>query len=356
MRMVSRVGWLAGMAAMIGMALVSGAAYPCSRVLWSDSGMAVVVGRNMDWYEDTKTNLWALPRGIERDGGVGRNSLRWTARYGSLVAPVYDLGTSDGINEKGLTASILWLAETDFGPRDEAVPGLSIGLWAQYFLDSFATVAEAVAALEKQPIQPVTLEVPGSRQKATVHLALADATGDSAVIEYIAGNVKIHHDRRNTVMTNSPPFGEQLTNLGRYKAFGGTLDLPGTTAAADRFVRAAAYLKGLPKPSDYRQNVAYIFSVMRNVSSPFGVAEAGKPNISATRWRTVADLTNRVYYFESTISPNIVWVRLDRLDLKTGAPVRKLDLVKQADRIGDVSRQFKPAKPFVFLTPAMAGR
>ncbi len=355
MGIIERAGWFAGMAAVVGMAL-AGAAYPCTRVLWPDSGMAVVVGRNMDWYEDTRTNLWALPRGIERDGGVGKNSLRWRARYGSLVAPVYDLGTSDGINEKGLTVNLLWLAETDFGPRDEAVPGLSIGLWAQYFLDRFATVAEAVAALEKQPIQPVTLEVPGSRQKTTVHLALADAEGDSAVIEYIAGRAKIHHDRKNTVMTNSPPFAEQLANLGRYKAFGGVQDLPGTTAAADRFVRAAAYLKGLPKPSDYRQNVASIFSVMRNVSSPFGVAEAGRPNISATRWRTVADLTNRVYYFESTISPNIVWVRLDLLDLKEGAPVRKLDLVKEPDRIGDVSRQFEPARPFVFLTPAMAGR
>lgn len=346
-------GFVAGLAAMVGIMLVSATAHPCSRVLWSDSGMAVVVGRNMDWYEDTKTNLWALPSGIERDGGVGRNSLRWTSRYGSLVAPVYDLGSSDGINEKGLTVNLLWLAETDFGSRDEAVPGLSISLWAQYILDSFATVAEAVAALERQPIQPVIIEVPGSKTKATVHLSLADPTGDSAVIEYISGKARIHHDRRHTVMTNSPPFDEQLANLGRYKPFGGGLDLPGSGAAADRFVRAASYLKGLPKPSDYRQNVAYLFSVMRGVSSPFGVAEPGKPNISATRWRTVADLTNRIYYFESTISPNVVWVRLDQLDLKKGAPVRKLDLVKERDRIGDVSLQFEPVRPFVFLTPAM---
>jgi hypothetical protein len=33
-----------------------------------------------------------------------------------------------------------------------------------------------------------------------------------------------------------------------------------------------------------------------------------RPNGSATRWRTVADLTNRFYYFESTTSLNLIWV------------------------------------------------
>ncbi|HEY5206095.1 MAG TPA: linear amide C-N hydrolase [Roseiarcus sp.] len=36
------------------------------------------------------------------------------------------------------------------------------------------------------------------------HLALADASGDSAIFEYISGKLVIHHDRKYTVMTNSP--------------------------------------------------------------------------------------------------------------------------------------------------------
>ena len=44
--------------------------------------------------------------------------------------------------------------------------------------------------------------------------------------------------------------------------------------------------------------------MMRNVAQPFGTSKADEPNTSQTIWRTVADLTNGVYYFESTTSPN----------------------------------------------------
>jgi len=52
-----------------------------------------------------------------------------------------------GIHEKGLGANLLWLTEADYGTRDAKVAGLSPALWAQYNLDNFATVAEAVAAM-----------------------------------------------------------------------------------------------------------------------------------------------------------------------------------------------------------------
>ncbi|MDO8526775.1 MAG: linear amide C-N hydrolase, partial [Deltaproteobacteria bacterium] len=106
-------------------------------------------------------------------------------------------------------------------------------------------------------------------------------------------------------------------------------------------------------PKSERENIAYLLSVMRDVSAPFGVVDPGKPNIAATRWRSVIDMTRKIYFFESTISPNIVWVDLHRLDFRAGASVRKLDLVKQKDYVGDVSNKFSVAKPFVFLTPKM---
>jgi penicillin V acylase-like amidase (Ntn superfamily) len=332
-------------------AIVAGAelAHACSRVLWNDNGQAAVVGRNMDWPEDMQTDLWAFPRGIARSGLSGdANSLTWTSKYGSVSAAVYNIGTSDGINEKGLVANLLWLTEADYGKRDAKVPGLSLSLWAQYSLDNFATVAEAVAAMQQGKFQIVDAAMPGYA-KATAHLSLADATGDSAVIEVIdGGKVQIYHGRSYTVMTNSPPFTEQLANLKQYRGFGGTAPLPGTTEAADRFVRAAYYRENLIKPKDVRETVAEMLSVMRNVSQPFTKASPSQPYTSHTIWRAVADATNRIYFYESTLSPNIVWVRLDDLDFSAGAPVRKLDLVHSGDLVGDVTSSFKPSEPFVF--------
>ncbi|MGV8057732.1 MAG: linear amide C-N hydrolase [Smithellaceae bacterium] len=302
----------------------SAPAYSCSRVLWADGGKAVVVGRTMDWFTDMKTNLWVLPRGIVRDGATGKNTLHWTAKYGSVVATGFDICSADGINERGLTANILWLAESDYGKRDETIPGLAISLWAQYMLDNFTTVAQVVEFTNTKKFQLVTANMPGTKDRATVHLSLADASGDSTIIEYIGGKPNIYHNRQYTVMTNSPLFAEQLAHLRQYKAFGGSKELPGSNQADSRFVRAATYLSTLPRPGNYRENIAYILSVIRNVSAPFSIStDPARPNISSTRWRTVADLTNRIYYFESTISPNIVWVELDKLNFKAGAPVKK---------------------------------
>ena len=342
---------LSGAAALF-VALLIGAqlANACSRVLWSDNGVAVVVGRNMDWFEDMRTNLWAFPRGVARAGLAGDNSIAWISKYGSVAASVFEIGTADGMNEKGLVASLLWLTEADYGKRDAKVPGLSLSLWVQYALDNYATVTEAVAAAEHGAFQVVPVSVPGSNEPAPVHLALADASGDSAVIEIVdGGKLRIHHDRAYTVMTNSPPFPQQLANLKQYEGFGGTAPLPGSTEAADRFVRAAYYVRNLLKPQDIRQTVAGILSVMRNVSQPFIRPSPGHPEASHTIWRTVADATDRVYFFESTLSPNIVWVRLDALDLAAGAPVRKLDLVHSGDLVGDVTASFEPSAPLAFM-------
>lgn len=319
------------------------AADACSLVMWSDNGHAVVVGRNMDWAEPMPVDLWALPRGVHRDGRAGKSSLHWVARYGSVVAA--DVAASDGMNEKGLSAHLLWLSEADYGAREPAKPSVSAGMWGQYFLDNFATVAEAVAAARAQKFQIVTMVYGGRR--VALHLALRDKSGDAAVFEYVGGELKVYHGRQYHVMTNSPPFDQQLAQLKTYLGFGGDKALPGTTDAADRFVRAAYYLDHLPKPANYRETVGGVLGVMRNVAQPFGTVDPQRPYVSATRWRTVADLTNGIYYFETSLSPNLVWIRLDRINFAKGQPVRRVPLVKNPDMVGDVTAKLRSAKPFV---------
>ncbi|MFK5985742.1 MAG: linear amide C-N hydrolase [Pseudomonadota bacterium] len=97
--------------------------------------------------------------------------------------------------------------------------------------------------------------------------------------------------------------------------------------------------------------MANVISVMRNASVPFGVTDPNKSNIAPTIWRTAADNVRKIYYFESRLPPNIVWVQLNRLNFKSGSPVKKLRLVGNYDLAGDVSDQFKTARPFVFLEP-----
>lgn len=333
-----------------GAVLLSPPASACSRVLYtSKDGTFVVVGRNMDWAEDLRSNLWVFPRGVKRDGMATTNSVKWTAKYGSLIVSGYDVGSTDGMNETGLTANMLWLAESEYGKRDDNRPGLVVSQWLQFCLDNFETVAEAVKYFKTNDVQILSASVGDSFKKPiTVHLSLADKTGDTAVMEYIGSKIKIFQGPEARVMTNSPTFDKQVEGLKKYKGFGGVEELPGSVKAADRFVRAAYYLGRLPEPKNQREAVAGVLGVMRNVAQPFGPASVNEPNTSATIWRTVADISNRVYFFESSRSPNIIWVKLDKLDF---LKVQKLDLANNLDRVGDVSAEFTPAEPYKPLPP-----
>jgi choloylglycine hydrolase len=324
----------------------------CTRVVYLGSNGDVITGRSMDWSDDILTNLWIFPRGMHRNGEAGTHSIEWTSKYGSVIASGYDISTTDGMNEKGLVANALWLVESAYPPVENGKPGLAISMWAQYVLDNFATVDEAVAALEKEPFVVVTDKVPGQDRLATLHFSISDQTGDSAIVEYLNGKQVIHHDGQFQVMTNSPTFDQQLALDQYWKQIGGTVMLPGTNRSADRFARASFYINAIPKSEDPAIAVASVFSVIRNVSVPYGITTPGAPNISSTRWRAVSDQKRLIYYFESALTPNTFRVNLGEIDFsqETGK-VMKLDLGKDQRNVysGNALKDFKPAKPFQFM-------
>jgi penicillin V acylase-like amidase (Ntn superfamily) len=316
----------------------------CSRILWNNNGFAVMVGRTMDWPESTEPVLTVFPRGLSRDGGkvgpdavVKDNPAKWTSKYGSLVTTIYGIGTADGINEAGLGAHMLYLNAADYGTRDASKPGVQAALWAQYLLDNAATVAEAVKLFEG--IQIVMAEARG--HKANVHLAIEDASGDSAIIEYIGGKPVVHHGREYTIMTNDPTYDEQLALLKKqdFSKPSSDMPLPGNVNPRDRFQRAAYYSALLPKPKNEREAAASILAVVRNVSVPFGAPYKGF-GIYNTEYRTALDLKAKRYYFELTTSPNVIWADLTKMNFDAGQPVRTLN----PDDIalsGDVGANFK---------------
>lgn len=323
----------------------------CTRLVYLGPNGNIITGRSMDWKLDLATNLWSLPRGLKRDGRAGTNSIEWTAKYGSVVATGYDICTTDGLNEAGLSANLLWLAESEYPSRNGSRPVMSVATWAQYMLDNFATVADAVAALQTEPFDVLTEGVPGEERLATLHLSMSDSSGDSAIVEYVGGKQVIHHSRDYQVMTNSPVFEQQLAVNAYWEQLGGTVMLPGTNRAADRFARASFYVNAIPKVEDPKIALASVFSVVRNVSVPFGISTPDEPNISSTRWRTVAHHTRKLYCFESALTPNVFWVDLNKLDLSEGAPVRKLDLGRDESNTfaGESSAEFEVTEPFTFL-------
>src|SRR5262245_27888000 len=331
----------------------------CTRALYIGQDGLVITGRSMDWGEDLHSNLWVFPRGMDRNGAAGPNSVKWTSKYGSLGVSAYESGIADGMNEKGLVMNGLYLTESDYGKPDGR-PTMSIMAAGQYVLDSFGSVAEAVEGLRGDSFRVIAPTLPNGRG-ATMHMSLSDPTGDSAIFEWLDGKLVIHHGKEYKVMTNSPTYDQQLAIEAYWRGVDPLTFLPGSINAADRFARVSFLINAIPTKLDpntitavpegtyENQAVASVLSVMRSIGVPLGVTHPTKPNISSALWRTVWDHKNKVLFFDSATSPNAFWVPLAELNFSEGAPVRKLTMAGGKVFAGDAASKFEPAEPFAFM-------
>ena len=322
----------------------------CTRILYQGTENLVITGRGMDWNEDLSSNVVIFPRNIEYSSYAGKNPITWTSKYGSVTTFGYQAGAADGMNEKGLVANLLYLVESNYGQIPQA-KDLCIVQWVQFTLDLFATVAEAVSFYQSIPINILPGTLPNGRS-GSMHLSLSDASGDSSIFEYIDGKIYIHHDRKYTVMTNSPIYSEQLALCSYWKDINGMKFLPGTITAADRFVRTSFFLNAIPKTVDknyitalpgqsyHQQALASTLGVIRSAGVPLGIQDPDKPNISSTIWRTVSDHKNLVYYFDSATVPSIFWVNMKKIDFAQLKSAKSLPNAQSHIYSGDMSQEF----------------
>ena len=324
----------------------------CTRVLWNDNSVAVLAGRTADWFRApgprgaSDPKLHVMPRGLRKSGAmegnvvvVSQNPAKWTSRHGSVVVGNYNSVVVDGMNEKGLAAHALALDVTNYGPRDVSRPGVSMTLVVPYILDNAATVAEALALLPR--IQPVAVPMMG--YSTGLSFSIEDRLGDSAVVEYINGAATIRHGRQYRVVTNTVlDVAEPL--LANYDFTNPTnaVTIPGNTNSDDRFVRASWYSNLLSRvtPRNQLEARAALMSVMRNVSDPIGAAGSRPGVVHETDWRTLSDLTNRVYMFENPRTLTTLRTDLSRLDFRPGSGVRTIDPLNLS-LPGDVTRLYR---------------
>ena len=89
--------------------------------------------------------------------------------------------------------------------------------------------------------------------------------------------------------------------------------------------------------------MAYLFSLIRNVSAPFGAPELSGPVPTMTTWWTTAsDLKDRLFYFHWTSNLNVLRIDLDKVDFSAEKRMRILD-PKRIDLMGDVTEKFVAA-------------
>ncbi len=342
------LGWLLGMTAKI---------EACTRIFWNTNPGLMIVGRNEDYVTASHPTFVATPRGVKRYGTADETkrskSVSWTVKYGNVAVYANNRFPNDGMNEAGLTARTLFYVDGD--PNETVAPDsnkkeLDEDHRVSFVLDNFATVADAVDAIRNKVhvVSVVGKKGSGFSYATPKHLAMADSSGDSAIVEIQKGKVEIFHGPEFRILTNPPSYQKELENAARYKDV--TQDkLPVSWSASDRFVRSDFFLRHLPKPRKNDAPTAYgfMYSALATSMMPAGlpapaedkdvvkklVATLTDPNETyggaSTYFQTISDLTNRHYRFRSLIAPSDVFFDFDDYNFAAGQPVR---LIKRIDR------------------------
>jgi choloylglycine hydrolase len=312
----------------------------------ADDG-TIVVGRTMEFPNDMGTRVTVLPIGFEGTGiGVDdRPGKRWVAEHGVVGMDAFGHADvlTDGMNQAGLYAGLLYMPGfCDYTPAEGADPDslMSIVNVVAYLLGTCATIAEATDALASTTVWPYVYGPFGFAPPA--HIVLHDATGASAVVEWVDGRMVITANPIG-VACNWPHLDWHLTNLRNYvnlstanpspisiegvelSSMGqgpGMLGLPGDSSSPARFVRAAAMTASLRPVATGAELELTALHLLNNFDIPWGFIRADDTpaDDDHTLWSTIANLKDRRYVLRTYDNPVPQAIELSEVDFAGPEP------------------------------------
>lgn len=327
----------------------------CTGITLQSGDSAWVLARTIEWGGSNLNSRYVIvPRGhkVQSLTPNGADGLIFVAKYGYVgFAVEQDELIAEGLNEKGLSAGLFYFpGYGEYEPYNEAdrLRSLSDFQLVPYILGACATVDEVKEAVKKVKVVGI------DPRASTVHWRFADPSGRQIVLEIIDGK-PVFYENRLGVLTNSPDFNWQMTNLNNYvalrtgsvppqtfgsqqlTAFGmgsGLMGLPGDITPPSRFVRAAFFQTTAPVRPTAEETVVQSFLILNNFDIPIGLEyEQGTTPAdipSATQWTSATDLTNRVIYYRTMYNTTIRSIDLKNINFKkVKYQVVPLDMVRR---------------------------
>lgn len=326
------------------------ASQACTSFLLKGNDAGFVYGRTMEFGLPLKSQLTVIPRGLAMPGvgvdGKPGTGLNWTSKYAVAGMNALNLPVLvDGMNEKGLVGGLLNAPNTAVFqnvPQTESAKSIASVQILIYALTNFSTVEEVKAGFEQIKVNRSTIPA-YNNQSAPVRMTLHDAQGKSLVIEYLKGEL-VMTDNPTGVMTNDPPFREQLNNIGQYanltnvekdpvvingvsyvppSSGSGLHGLPGDYLSTSRFIRALFLSKSAPTTYTTSQQTNTAWHILGSFDIPPGAISlpasnaygGGAGGVEITEWSTVADNKNLMYYVKMFDSINVNAFDLKKIDM-----------------------------------------
>ncbi len=326
-------------------AMFSYTANACTGISLTTTNNDHIQARTIEWgHSDLNSKLIISPRDYSYTSTMPdqKQGLEWKSKYGFAGISVSDdKFIAEGVNEKGLSAGLFYfrnygsLAKYDPSDRANNITDMDFVRW---MLSQFETVEQVEAALHKIKIVTVYFDQQGN-PSPTAHWRVSDKNGNSIVIEIMnQGEIHIHKNIAK-VLTNSPDYSWQVTNLNNYinlhpgssgeqqingvtaQSFGvgsAFVGLPGDISPPSRFVRAAFYVNSAPEMKTGEQAVSQAFHILNNFDIPIGSEFNDKAHIpdlpSATQWTSVIDQNNGLLFYKTMHDSTIRRIDLNTLD------------------------------------------
>ena len=312
----------------------------CTGITLHSKDSACVLARTIEWGgSDLNSRYVIVPRGYKQQSFLpsGKtNGMEFSARYGYVGLSVQQKDfVVEGLNETGLSAGLFYFP--GYGKYEEynealcatSITDLQLVSWV---LGNFKTVSEVKEGIKN--IHVIAIDPRAS----TVHWRFADVSGSQLVLEIVNGKF-CFYDNTLGVLTNSPGFEWQMTNLNNYvnlypgsaktdelrnlklAPFGagsGFLGLPGDVTPPSRFVRAAFHQSTAPQQNTALETVLQGFQILNNFDIPIGIEFSKDEDIadipSATQWTSVTDLKNRKIYYRTMYNSAIRCIDLNTIN------------------------------------------
>ena len=328
----------------------------CTGITLKSQDGSTVLARTIEWGgSDLNSRYVIVPRGYTQQSyvpGGTKGGLTFTAKYGYVgLAVEQEEFVAEGLNEEGLSAGLFYFPGygryEDYAEADKArsIADLQLVSW---LLGNFKTVDEVKAGLSEMRVVAI------DPRASTAHWRVADPSGKQIVIEITDRRVNVY-DNTLGVLTNSPGFEWQLTNLNNYvnlfpgtakpKKLGGVqvasfgagsgfLGIPGDVTPPSRFVRAAWFQATAPVLATADKTVRQCFQILNNFDIPIGIETAeGETAVdipSATQWTSATDMTGRKIYYRTMYDSAIRQIDLTKINFgKTKYKATPLDDVKE---------------------------
>lgn len=336
-------------------AAVTQTALACTGITLTAKDSTHILARTIEWGgSDLNSQYIVVPRGYTQQSYIpgGQNGMQFTAKYGYVGFAVEQKEfIAEGLNEAGLSAGLFYFPNygkyETYKPaeKNRSIADLQLVPWLLGQCTTVDEVKEAVSKIHVVAIDP---------RASTVHWRFSDKSGRQIVLEII-DEKPVFYENTLGVLTNSPDFKWQLTNLNNYvnlfpgsapaqnlgaaklQPFGagsGFLGLPGDVTPPSRFVRAAFYQATAPQQETAQETVLQCFQILNNFDIPTGVEfPAGHvpANIpSATQWTSATDIMNLKIYYRTMHNSAIRCIDLNNIDFgHTGYRAVPLDTAKQ---------------------------